>query len=541
MSALAVPALAQSPNTAALVVVVVDQTGARRQRRQGDASSTARPARRATSCPAATAPRRIARAAADRHLHGQRREGRASPPRTSPDLTLRARRDGDGEGEAGRERRQDRGRRSTARRRACAPTRRSAAGSTARPIDETPILGRKVTTLPLLQLRVPAGQGHRRPVRQRDLLHHRRRQPAHRRRSCSTAPTTTRAGAARRCSRPCRSARSRKCRCSRTRSRPSSAGPPGPALNIVTKSGTNALHGEGLYLGAARRLAGEDVLDRRASARRRSRRCVTPATLARDQPGRRARRAEPGLRLGRRRRSSRTRRSSSRPPTTRGRIGRRSCRPTLPAFVLPADGNLDYDGQLPPGRCSTAALDHKLTPSADADGARQLRPLLRHQSATTRSAARARRAWRARYSRRSWTAQVNHTAGAQPEPAQRGALRVSQRRSGHALGGAGALDRPTRAPARCRSRSASRASSDLFGRQVQFSDTLSWSRGRHTPALRRQRRPPHLRRHRQRAGHGDARHLHVPEHDDGAVRSADAGATCSSTRSRSATASPATS
>ena len=37
----------------------------------------------------------------------------------------------------------------------------------------------------------------------------------------------------------------------------------GPAMNIVTKSGTNALRGEGLYLGRPGGIAGEDVLDRR--------------------------------------------------------------------------------------------------------------------------------------------------------------------------------------------------------------------------------------------------------------------------------------
>ena len=37
----------------------------------------------------------------------------------------------------------------------------------------------------------------------------------------------------------------------------------GPAMNIVTKSGTNALRGEGLYLARPGGLAGEDVLDRR--------------------------------------------------------------------------------------------------------------------------------------------------------------------------------------------------------------------------------------------------------------------------------------
>ena len=38
---------------------------------------------------------------------------------------------------------------------------------------------------------------------------------------------------------------------------------PGPAMNIVTKSGTNAMRGEALYMDRARRHAGDDVLDRR--------------------------------------------------------------------------------------------------------------------------------------------------------------------------------------------------------------------------------------------------------------------------------------
>ena len=42
-------------------------------------------------------------------------------------------------------------------------------------IDETPILGRKVDDAAAPQLGVPAGEGHGRSLRQRDLLHHRRR------------------------------------------------------------------------------------------------------------------------------------------------------------------------------------------------------------------------------------------------------------------------------------------------------------------------------------------------------------------------------
>ena len=54
---------------------------------------------------------------------------------------------------------EDRSHRLRHRPRACAPTRRSAGGSTARPIDETPILGRKVTTLPLFNSAFRQGKG----------------------------------------------------------------------------------------------------------------------------------------------------------------------------------------------------------------------------------------------------------------------------------------------------------------------------------------------------------------------------------------------
>ena len=111
------------------------------------------------------------------------------------------------------------------------------------------------------QLGVPAGQGHGRSVRQRDLLRDRRRQPPHRPHTCSTARTTTRAGAGRRCSPPCRSAR---CRRSTVLSNAFSAEygwTSGPALNIVTKSGTNTLHGEGLYMGRPGGWQAKIVLD----------------------------------------------------------------------------------------------------------------------------------------------------------------------------------------------------------------------------------------------------------------------------------------
>ena len=46
-------------------------------------------------------------------------------------------------------------------------------------IDETPILGRKITTLAAVQLRLPSRQGHRRSLRQCHLFRDRLRQPPH--------------------------------------------------------------------------------------------------------------------------------------------------------------------------------------------------------------------------------------------------------------------------------------------------------------------------------------------------------------------------
>ena len=146
--------------------------------------------------------------------------------------------------------------------RACAPTRRSAAGSTAPTIDETPILGRKVTTLPLFNSAFRQGKGTG------DLFVNAtyfvtgggsRRTTTFMLDGASndegwgrqTMIATVPVGAVQEVS---------------VLSNAFSAEfgwTAGPALNIVTKSGTNALHGEGLYMARPGRLAGEDVLDRR--------------------------------------------------------------------------------------------------------------------------------------------------------------------------------------------------------------------------------------------------------------------------------------
>ena len=128
-----------------------------------------------------------------------------------------------------------------------------------------------------------------------------------------------------------------------------------------------------------------------------------------------------------------------------------------------------------------------------------------------------------RYSRGSWTAQVNHTAVLEPEPPQRSARSPTCNGDPVTLWEAQTLSTTyTRAGSVPFTIGQSRVS-DLFSHQAQFSDTLSWSRGKHYLRFGGSVDPSHLRRHRQRARHRDPRHVHVPEHDDGAVRSVDAG------------------
>jgi hypothetical protein len=104
----------------------------------------------------------------------------------------------------------------------------------------------------------------------------------------------------------------------------------GPALNIVTRSGTNGLHGEALYLIRPGDMQAETFSTRGFCAPSVAS-CVTPATLTAinpvDIPMRWARSPAPSAG-----RSSRTRPSFSPRLTTRGRIERRSsrtrCRPS---------------------------------------------------------------------------------------------------------------------------------------------------------------------------------------------------------------------
>ena len=281
MSAAAIPALAQSPNTAALVVVVVDQSGAVVSDAKVTVINSATGATRdAVSSADGAADHR--RAAADRHLHGQRHQVRFTADDVT-DLTLRA-------GET-----------------ATVKVKLVASGGktevvvygTTQGVRADAQIGLRLDSrddrrdadprpqghdAAAVQLRVPAGQRHRRPVRQRHLLHHRRRQPAHdhvhaRRRQQrrgwgrQTMIATVPIGAIQEMS---------------VLSNAFSAEfgwTAGPALNIVTKSGTNALHGEGLYLGRPGGMQAKTFVDEHFCAPAVPT-CVDADDADRDQSGR---------------------------------------------------------------------------------------------------------------------------------------------------------------------------------------------------------------------------------------------------------------
>ncbi|MFN7921825.1 MAG: TonB-dependent receptor [Bryobacteraceae bacterium] len=248
----------------------------------------------------------------------------------------------------------------------------------------------------------------------------------------------------------------------------------GPALNIVTKSGTNDFHGTGLYLGRPGGLQASTFSAKNfcpASITT----CSTPSSLASISPvdipdslnqfsgafgGRIIRDKTFFFAAGDYTRQNRTTFLSN----------------TLPAFVLPANGDLSYTGNyrqsLFHGR-----LDHRLTPNqslmlrVNADRFFDNNPQDAVGGTNAPSVAR-------KYARRSWTLQANHSAVLTP-------ILYNEARFAWLDG-----DPVTEWSAPRLSTTYTRAGavpftigqsrvSNLYGRQAQFSDTLSWTRGRH--------------------------------------------------------------
>ncbi len=248
----------------------------------------------------------------------------------------------------------------------------------------------------------------------------------------------------------------------------------GPALNIVTKAGTNNFHGEVLFLSRpggwqAKTFSTKGFCPRSVSS------CVQPTTLQAinpvDIPDALSQLSGS---IGGPIVKDKTFFFGTADYTRQNRTTFLST--NLPAFLLPADGHLDYTGHyrqfLFDGR-----VDHKLTASQNlmfrmnVDRFFDDNPQDAVGGTSAPSVAR-------RYTRRSWTMQVNHTA-----VINRNLL--NEARFSYLHG-----DPVTLWEAQTLSTTYTRAgsvpftigqsrSSNIFSQQYQFSDTLSWTRGKH--------------------------------------------------------------
>src|SRR6478609_6622057 len=248
----------------------------------------------------------------------------------------------------------------------------------------------------------------------------------------------------------------------------------GPALNIVTKSGTNAVHGEGLYLARPGGMQAKTFSTKNFCAPEVAT-CVTPTTLVAINPADTPDELNQfSMSVGAPIKKDRTFLYFSTDYTMQDRTTFLS--PTLPSFVLPADGSLDYVGEYRQ-TLGNVRVDHKLTPShtlmmrANWDKFHDTNPNDAVAGTSAPTVAR-------KYSRGSVTGQVNLTSVLGPSLVNEG--RVSY------LHG----DPVTLWEAQEMSTTYTRAGSvpftigqsrvsDVFSHQWQFSDTLTWSKATH--------------------------------------------------------------
>jgi carboxypeptidase family protein/TonB-dependent receptor-like protein len=249
----------------------------------------------------------------------------------------------------------------------------------------------------------------------------------------------------------------------------------GPALNIVTKSGTNDLHGEGLFMsrpgGWQAKTLGTTGFCAPSVAT-----CVTPATLTAINPADvpdvlNQLSGSVGAALVR----DRTFFFATADYTRQDRTVFLST--TLPAFLLPADGTLAYTGNYRQGLFN-GRLDHKISTGQtmmvrmNVDRFYDTNPNDAVGGTSAPNVAR-------KYSRRSVTGQGNLTSVV-------GAHLVNEARFAYLNG-----DPVTLWEAQNLSTAYTRAGSvpftigqsrltNTFSRQAQVSDTLSWSRGNQT-------------------------------------------------------------
>ena len=247
----------------------------------------------------------------------------------------------------------------------------------------------------------------------------------------------------------------------------------GPALNIVTKSGTNVFHGEGIFLvrpgdWQASTFSTKNFCPPSVPS------CVTPTTLQAinpvDIPD--ALKQISGS-IGGPIIKDRTFFFATADYTRQDRTTFLST--ALPAFVLPADGHLDYEGHYRQTLID-ARLDHRLTSNqtlmfrTNIDRFDDDNPQDAVGGTSAPSVAR-------RYARRAWTMQLNHTTVFNPHL-------LNEARFSYLHG-----DPVTLWEAQVLSTTYTRSgsvpftigqsrSSNIFSHQFQFSDTLSWTLGK---------------------------------------------------------------
>jgi hypothetical protein len=248
----------------------------------------------------------------------------------------------------------------------------------------------------------------------------------------------------------------------------------GPALNIVTKSGTNGLHGEALFMSRPGDLQAKTFSTKNFCAPSIAT-CVTPTTLTAinpvDVPDSLSQYSGS---IGGAIIKDKTFFFATADYTRQDRTAFLSS--TLPSFVLPANGNLAYTGHYRQA-LANVRLDHRLTSNqtlmvrTNMDRFHDDNPQDAVGGTSAPSVARL-------YERRSWTGQINHTW-------EVSANLLNEARFAYLDG-----DPVTRWEAQTLSTTYTRSgsvpftvgqsrASDLFGHQAQFSDTLSWSHGKH--------------------------------------------------------------
>jgi len=249
----------------------------------------------------------------------------------------------------------------------------------------------------------------------------------------------------------------------------------GPALNIVTKSGTNTFHGEGLFMARPGDMQAKSFSTKNFCAPSVST-CVTPAALTGISPVdipdslKQTSAAIGGPII-----KDKTFFFGALDYTAQDRTTFLSS--SLPSFLLPANGQLDWTGHYRQALFD-ARVDHKLTPGNDlmfrfnSDRFYDDNPQDSVGGTSAPSVAR-------RFDRRSWTTQLNLTSVINPSILNEARFAF--------LDGTPVANWTTPNLSTTYTRSGTvpftigqSRLSDFFARQAQFSDTLSWSHGKHT-------------------------------------------------------------